>query len=269
MPPNRTLLTPLFLDTPLSGLEALASPGWIVNKPAMPAGDLQTRLAAVHRALADLVVATLQAGQRPVSIAGDCCTAIGVAAGLQRAGCDIRLIWFDAHGDFNTVETTPSGFLGGMPLAMLVGRGDLTMPAAVGLAPLPENRIILTDGRDLDPEEGEMLKRSEVVHLKDPGELVGYPLGDDPLWVHFDVDVVALSDSPAQNYPAAGGPSARVLKPVFTALAATGRLAAVSLSAWNPQRDRDGRSAKTSMTLLETLTGPLGRSRGALRVGQK
>ncbi len=269
MPDNRVLLTPMFLDRPEPGLEVLARPGWALNMPALPAGDPQTRMGTVHRRLAAWTAATLRDGRRPVSIAGDCCTAIGVAAGLQRAGCDIRLIWFDAHGDFNTVETTPSGFLGGMPLAMLVGRGDLTMPAAVGLAPLPENRIILTDGRDLDPEEGEMLKRSEVVHLKDPGELVGYPLGDDPLWVHFDVDVVALSDSPAQNYPAAGGPSARVLKPVFTALAATGRLAAVSLSAWNPERDRDGRSAKTSMTLLETLTGPLGRSRGALRVGQK
>ena len=257
MPPTRTLLTPLFLDTPLSGLEALASPGWIVNKPAMPAGDLQTRLAAVHRALADLVVATLQAGQRPVSIAGDCCTGIGVAAGLQRAGLHFKLIWFDAHGDFNTPATTPSGFIGGMPLAMLAGRGDLTMPVAVGLSPLPETQIILTDGRDLDPGERELLNRSKVVHLADPAALIGYALGDDPLWVHFDVDVVALVDSPAQNYPAEGGPPATALKPVFEALGRTERLAAVSMSTWNPALDPDRRSEKTSMDLLRAMVGAL------------
>ena len=257
MPQNQTLLTPLFLDTRVPGLEALARPGWELNKPTLPAGDQQTRMGVVHRALADLVAASLGSGRRPVSIAGDCCTAIGVAAGLQRAGLDCRLIWFDAHGDFNTPETTPSGFLGGMPLAMLAGRGDLSLSAAVGLAPLAENRIILTDGRDLDPEESEMLTRSEVVHLGDPAALIDFDLGDDPLWVHFDVDVVALADSPAQNYPAEGGPPAAVLQPVFAALAATGRLAAVSVSTWNPELDQDRLSEKTSLGLLRNLVGNL------------
>ena len=180
-----------------------------------------------------------------------------MAAGLQRAGLDFKLIWFDAHGDFNTPETTPSGFLGGMPLAMLAGRGDLTMPSAVGQSPLPENRIILTDGRDLDPEEAAMWKRSQVVHLPDPGNLSGHLLGEDPLWVHFDVDVVARAESPAQNYPAEGGPSAAALNAVFAVLAGTGRLAAVSMSAWNPELDRDGRSAQISMALLATLVGEI------------
>ncbi len=257
MPQNQTLLTPLFLDTRVPGLEALARPGWELNKPTLPAGDQQTRMGVVHRALADLVAASLGSGRRPVSIAGDCCTAIGVAAGLQRAGLDCRLIWFDAHGDFNTPETTPSGFLGGMPLAMLAGRGDLSLSAAVGLAPLAENRIILTDGRDLDPEESEMLTRSEVVHLGDPAALIEFDLGYDPLWVHFDVDVVALADSPAQNYPAEGGPPAADLAPVFAFLARTGRLAAVSVSTWNPELDTQGRSERTSMRLLETLVGEI------------
>ncbi len=257
MPLNQTLLTPLFLDTRVPGLEALARPGWVLNTPTLPAGDQQVRMGVVHRALADLVAASLAAGRRPVSIAGDCCTAIGVAAGLQRAGVDCKLIWFDAHGDFNTPKTSPSGFLGGMPLAMLAGRGDLTMPGAVGLAPLPEKRIILTDGRDLDPEEREMLQRSGVVHLGDPTTLIDFDLGDDPLWVHFDVDVVALADSPAQNYPAAGGPAAATLQAVFEALAATGHLTAVSVSTWNPELDRDGRSATISMALLEALVGDI------------
>ena len=84
----------------------------------------------------------------------------------------------------------------------------------------------------------------------------GVPL-DDPLWVHFDVDVVALVDSPAQNYPAEGGLRAASLQPVFAALAATGRLAAVSVSTWNPEVDHDRRSEKTSMNLLRNLVGNL------------
>ena len=121
--------------------------------PPLPDGDTTTRMSAVHETIAGFVVDTLATGQRPVSIAGDCCSAIGMLTGLQRAGIDPTLVWFDAHGDFNTMETTLSGFLGGMPLAMLVGRGDLALPEAVGLAPLPESRVILTDGRDLDPPE--------------------------------------------------------------------------------------------------------------------
>ena len=60
-------------------------------------------------------------------------------------------MWLVSHGDFNTWETTPSGFLGGMPLAMLTGRGDQRMLEAVGLDPLADNQVWLSDARDLDP----------------------------------------------------------------------------------------------------------------------
>jgi arginase len=254
---NQILLTPLFLDEPVAGLEDLAAPGWSVNRPALPDGDRLSRLGVVHEAIADWVQRTLANGERPVSIAGDCCTAIGVLAGLQRGGVDPTLIWFDAHGDFNTPATTPSGFLGGMPLAMIAGRGDLTLPAAVGLAILPERKILLTDGRDLDPPERAALNQSAVVHRDDPADLLTCDLPAGPLYIHFDVDVVALNESPAQNYPAGGGPSAAVLHTVFERLAATQRVAAVSMSTWNPAFDPDGRSRATSMALLQTLVGNL------------
>ena len=83
-------------------------PDWRVNNPLLPEGETTTRMSAVHEAIAGFVVDTLAAGQRPVSIAGDCCTTIGMMAGLQRAGLNPTLIWFDAHGDFNTMETTPA-----------------------------------------------------------------------------------------------------------------------------------------------------------------
>jgi arginase len=250
---NHFCLTPLFLDGPVPGLEALVKPGWRVNKPPFPDGDTTTRLSTVHEAIAGFAVDTLAAGHRPVSIAGDCCTAIGMLAGLQRAGLQPTLIWFDAHGDFNTMETTSSGFLGGMPLAMIVGRGDLGMAAAVGLHPLPENQVILTDGRDLDPPERHLIVNSGVMHLPDPSDLLDDPLPDGPLYVHFDVDVVSLEESPAQNYPAQGGPSSALLQTVFRRLAGTGRVAAVSVATWNPDLDPDRISETTSLALLQTL----------------
>ena len=139
----RTILgngKPVPADTPVSrsagpGLEALACPSWRVNRPVLPEGDPRDRMAIVHEAIAAWVEETLKRGRRPVSIAGDCCTSIGVLAGLQRAGVHPTLIWFDAHGDFNTPETTPSGFLGGMPLAMITGRVIWGCPLRWGWEP--------------------------------------------------------------------------------------------------------------------------------------
>ena len=252
---NRYVLTPTFLDQPVPALERIATPDWQINRPVLPEGDLQHRMNAIHEPLAGFVAQTITAGDRPVSLAGDCCTAIGVLAGLQRAGVDPWLLWLDAHGDFNTPETSPSGFLGGMPLAMMVGKGDLTMPQAVGLQALPENQIVLADGRDLDPEEQHLIQTSAMVHLSHFEDLLTYPLPERPLYVHFDTDVVALDESPAHNYPAQGGPSVALMETVFQRLAADKQVVAVSLSAWNPKQDQDGKSETVSMLLLRTLIG--------------
>jgi arginase len=176
-----------------------------------------------------------------------------VAAGLQRAGVNPFLIWFDAHGDFNTWETTPSGFLGGMPLAMLAGLGEQTMPQAVGLRPLSEDRIILTDGRDLDPGEMELVASSKVNHLVDPKSLYEYAFPNLPMYIHFDVDIINPLDAPAMSYLAAGGPRASELEDIFRFLAQTLQVVAISLSSWNPELDADGGSKKTSMNLLQAL----------------
>jgi len=236
-------------------LESLAKPGWFINNPSLPNADRQFRMSAIHKLIADFVAATVSENERPVSIAGDCCTAIGVLAGLQRAGIDPNLIWFDAHGDFNTWETSPSGFLGGMPLAMIVGKGEQTMPEAVGLRALPESQVILTDARDLDSGERELLTESKVIHLNKSETLLENPLPDGPIYVHFDTDIVSLKELPAQNYPAQGGPAAAIIKSVFSRLAQSGRVIAVSLSSWNPELDKDKKSEKISMSLLQTLVG--------------
>ena len=250
---NQNILTPFFLDEPETELEILVQSDWLLNKPDLPEGDKQYRMSFLHRELADQVADTIQKGQRPVSLAGDCCTTIGVLAGLQRAGVDPLLIWFDAHGDFNNWETTPSGFLGGMPLAMLVGLGEQRMPEAVGLRSFPEKQVILTDGRDLDPGERILVDSSNVTHLPDVLDLLDYALPDQPLYIHFDVDVINPNDAPAMSYPAPGGPDAEQVASIFRSLASTGRLAAVSLSSWNPEMDEDGRTQDVCMKVFNSL----------------
>jgi len=176
-----------------------------------------------------------------------------VLAGLRSAAIDPILIWFDAHGDFNTWQTTPSGFLGGMPLAMLVGTGEQTMLKALNLKPLSEDRVILTDARDLDPGEKLLIEEANIILLTDVRDLLKLTLPDAPLYIHLDMDIVTAEQAPAMNYPAAGGPSAKELQTVMKHLNRTEKIAAVSVSSWNPKMDEDGLSRKICMGLLSTL----------------
>jgi arginase len=250
---NEFILTPFFLDDPLPGLERLPEPDWIINKPDITAIEKQQRLVKLYQPLREMVANTIRRGHRPVSIAGDCCTSLAVLAGLQLTGLSPTLIWFDAHGDFNTWETTPSGFLGGMPLAMLVGRGDQTIVTGVGLKAFPESQVILTDARDLDPGERRTLARSEVQHIIDASDLLEIPLPNGSLYVHFDTDLINPKEAPAVNYLAEGGPSVAVLKRLFRRIAQTGRLKAVSVSSWNPVLDKDGSTEETVLSLIDDL----------------
>jgi arginase len=144
------------------------------------------------------------------------------------------LIWFDAHGDFNTAETSPSGFFGGMPLAMLTGRGEQTIVDGAGLTPLPDERVILVDGRDLDPGEDEAIAASGITVTSVDQLAHSLPPGG-PLYVHVDGDVVNPGEMPAMNYPAAGGPSLEAVRMAMIHLATTGRVLAFSISSWNPE----------------------------------
>ena len=252
---NQFILTPYFIDAPVPGLERLAKPGWQVNKVMITAGRPQERMLSLYLPLAEKVAQAAGQGKRPVSLAGDCCTAMAVLGGLQRAGLDPTLVWLDAHGDFNTWQTTPSSFLGGMPLAMLVGRGEQTLMDGLGVSPLPEQQVILTDARDLDPGEREAVAGSAVHHLQNVVSLLNYPFPDRPIYVHFDTDLINPEEAPAMNYKAAGGPSVRMLHHVFRHLAATGRVAAVSFSSWNPQLDVAGQSQQVCLALLDELVG--------------
>jgi arginase len=155
-----------------------------------------------------------------------------VLAGLERRKVAATLVFFDAHGDFNTWQTTPSGFIGGMPLAMLTGRGEQTIVRGAGLTPLGDERVVLVDGRDLDPGEDTALAESGV-RVESMGSIAD-SIPDGPLYVHVDADVVDPNEMPAMNYPAPGGPSLASVVEAVAALHATRRVVAFSISSWNP-----------------------------------
>src|SRR5262249_23885999 len=146
-PRMNTILVPYHLD---EMVDVLPFPDALAIQPGdLPDAPPWERLAALYDPVADAVAAA----DRPLVVSGDCTTSLGTLAGLQRKGCDPAIAWFDAHGDFNTHETTLSGYLGGMPLALPVGRGDPTLRDRLDLRPVPENRVILGEARDLDPPE--------------------------------------------------------------------------------------------------------------------
>jgi arginase len=219
---------PFFMGNRLQGLD-VPRPHRVIA-PDLPAGSEMERMAVLYQHVADAVFAD----DDPVLYCGDCCSILGVIPGLQRRGIDPVLVFFDAHGDFNTWETTPSNFIGGMPLAMVTGRGDQTIVEGCGVKLLAESDIFIVDGRDLDPAEAEMLADSDVAIVPVANIAAAVP-SDRPLYVHVDTDVVDPGDMPALNYPAPDGPSADAVARAVANLAATGNVVAFSLTTWNPE----------------------------------
>jgi arginase len=226
------IAVPFLIGEPMPGLDVLVPHATL--DPELPASRPIERMAVLYDRLAALVAEA----PNPVVNAGDCLSIMGVAGGLQRRGVDPTVLFFDAHGDFHTWETTQSGFLGGMPLAMLTGRGEQAIIDGVAVAPIEDHGVWLVDGRDLDPGEDEAVAASGIHHVTIEAIAADPPPGD--LYVHVDVDVVDPSDMPGVNYPAPGGPSAAAVARSVAALHATWRVVALSFSSWNPALEDAG-----------------------------
>jgi arginase len=252
---NRFLLTPFLLDQPEPRLRRLAREDWVLNEPNLPDGRVLSRLAALSEPIAAFTERRIRQGERPVSIAGDCCAVIGVITGLQRAGIDVHLLWLDAHGDFNTPETSPSGFIGGMPLAMLVGRGEQTVLRQLSTRSLEEAAVVLCDARNLDPLERKALASSRVIHLASMEQLQGFDFGARPVHVHIDADVINPLEAPAVLFPAAGGPGVVHLETVLRRMTRRSRVVSISLTTWSLDHDSTGGTEEAVCRVLQAVLG--------------
>ena len=224
----------------------------VITVRAQPAaeGADWARLIPLYEPVAAAVAA---ASGVPVVLSGDCITPLAVRAGLQRRGVDPALVWFDAHGDVHTEATTLSGYLGGLPLAKAVGRGDMTLLSALGLAPLAEERAVLVDGRNLDPPEVEALSSSAVRHVA-LGEIAD-SLPEGPIHLHVDLDVLDPSLLPGLRFPAPGGADISTLGRAVADVARRHGVAAVSIAAtWRPPETDRARNDAAVAAVLDALT---------------
>jgi arginase len=212
--------------------------------------------------LAAMIAASVRGSQRrgafPVVLAGNCFASLGVVTAL---GAGTGVLWFDAHGDFNSPETTTGGFLDGMALATLTGRCFTGMSSRLlGFLPIREQDAWLLGTRDLDPAEEEMLLDSPVGRVS--AESIGSELGDrvrreldgpQQLHVHLDLDVLDPSDGQVNEYACEGGVSAANLRSAMQSLGALDTVAALTLSAYDPSYDIDGRVCATALAVLESF----------------
>jgi arginase len=250
---GQVLLLPWHLTDYLADGLNVTLPAGVVTIAGSPGatGRPWADLAGVYAGLRDAVAA---ATAPPVVLSGDCVASLAVIAGLQRRGIRPGLVWFDAHGDFHTEATTASGYLGGLPLAKAVGRGDLTLPDALGMTPLTEDSVLLADGRDLDPPEETALASSQVRRAR-VAELGTAALPDGPLIVHVDLDVIDPAELAGLRFPAAGGPSLRAVAAGVAAVARRRQIAALNIAAtWRPA-DCDRQQADAALRAVLAAAG--------------
>ncbi len=254
-----------------------------VQREAPFANELDAVL-DVDRGVAAAVDAALRDDSFPLVVAGNCNVTLGVRAGLQRGGLgDAILIWLDAHGDFNTPATTETGYLDGMPLAMLCGRAHReAVEHGLVMQPLDEAAVVHAGGRDFDREERRGLLASamrvvegDALRSRGPAEalaLVLDGLADErrsamgldphdtpPAHLHIDLDVLDPAAAPGVTFPSPRGLSAAQLLEIIDLVRERFALVALTLTSFAPDRDEAGATLATGLAVLQRVTTELAR----------
>ncbi len=226
---------------------------------------------AWNRAVHDVVHNELKSGLLPILLGGDHSLSIGSISAVARHCRDqrrkLRVLWFDAHADFNTATLTPSGNLHGMPVACLCGRGPATLTGLAGIVPAIHPDDIRQIGiRSVDP--GEKLQVHEagievfdMRYIDEQGIRHAMALAlaqlesDTHLHVSFDVDFLDPDIAPGVGTPVRGGPTYREAQLCMEMIADTGRLASLDVVELNPACDVRNRTAELAVDLIESLFG--------------
>ncbi|MFQ5799168.1 MAG: arginase family protein [Bacteroidota bacterium] len=218
----------------------------------------------LNRLLAERVRSTVNSRRFPIVLAGNCSSCMGTLAGLEPA--QLGIVWFDAHGDYNTPETTVSGFLDGMALAMATGRCWTKLATTIpGFRPVQEANVVLVGVRDFDLEEQKLMERSKIALLharavKDKGirEALGPVLADlrahvQNIYVHIDLDVLDPHKTPANNYSVPDGLMVEQVEDGVRMIAESFRIPAGAITAYNPAYDAEGNTLRAGVRLIEAL----------------
>ena len=204
--------------------------------------------------LSKTVSEVVQSGALPVVLAGNCATSAGTLSGLHND--TMSMLWLDAHADFNTPETTKSGYLDGMALAIACGRCWKSLSAADSrYLAIKEDHVTLVGTRDLDPEEARVLAESKIKvvtteELRKNGFQIpkesAPPAGD--LYIHLDADVLDTSVGHANRFGSPGGFQEKEIKSTLSWAVSSYNVVALAITAFGPGHDVGG-------TIREALKG--------------
>ncbi|MDG6903164.1 MAG: arginase [Nitrososphaerota archaeon] len=219
-------------------------------------------------AIAGKVSEAVRLGYFPLVLGGDQSASIGALAGLARSDPRQGIIWLDAHGDFNTVKTTPSGNIHGMALAAILGYGHPKLSKLGGVSPKAvEKNTVLIGGRSFDPEEARAISKSKITvfTMKDVDELGMKKViseatkiagsGVDNVHLSFDVDVVDPREAPGTGTPVRGGITYREAHLAMEMLSDSVEVTSAEFVEVNPILDTSNHTAELAVELALSLFG--------------
>jgi len=236
-----------------------------VERSGEALNEIAASMSVIH-AVADRVRELVARGAFPLVLAGNCNSSLGTVAGLDTSG-DFGVVWFDAHADFNTPDTTEGAFFDGMALAMLTGSGWRALRQSVtGLRPVPEESVVLVGARDLDAGERARLEGSSVA-LADPSSLeralAALSERVDHVYLHVDLDVLDPSVARANPYAVEGGLSLGELEGAIQAVGQRFAIRAAALTAYDPDCDPNAAIPPAARSIFKYIVEAAGRTEAA------
>jgi arginase len=212
-------------------------------------------------------LACLEKHETAVFLGGDHSISIGTVSAMDSHGEEVGVLWVDAHGDFNTPETTPSGNIHGMALAALLGRGPKEL-TKIGrpVAKLKPSEVVLIGARDLDAEERVALRESGVlvITMRDIDEMGMAAAAHqaleklsrmNKLHISLDMDSLDPIEAPGVGTPVPGGLTYREAHLLMEILSDSGKVASLDIVEVNPILDDRNRTAKLGVELAASLFG--------------
>jgi len=261
--------------------ERLKQLGWVVEdfgnievpvQEALEIKDKRLRylpeIVKVNEQLHLMVSEAMKDGVIPVILGGDHSLGIGSLAGLASDGRHFGLIWFDTHGDYNSLTTTDSGNIHGMPLAVANGIGAPELTSIGGdQKKIREENTVIIGAREIDPQESEMLHQSKITvfTMRDIDQLgmqevisLGIKIaskGTDGIHVSFDLDVIDPEEAPGVGTPVLGGITYREAHLAMEHLADSGLVSSMEVVEVNPILDNQNKTAELAVGLICSVFG--------------
>jgi arginase len=242
--------------------DALARDGHDVDTTIVEAPDSwRAEIATTFTLAAEVAKRARQARERgrfPFLLTGNCMMTLGVVAALR---APTSVVWLDAHGDFNTPETTVGGFIDGMSLATMTGRCWTQLASAIpGFRPVDEEKVVLAGARDLDRLEAQALDSARISRVEAAsisGKLVTAAKtrssGAAETHLHVDLDVLDISEGRVNKFAVDGGVSRGHLLGALEATVQQVPIASAALSAYDPAFDADGRVARIAIEVVASI----------------